>query len=239
MRMLECSAHPGRPAPALAILLPGAMQQPEDMLAAGFADAVRRCALPLDLVFADPELPYVGAANDGSMLKKIAHELVMPARRKAYRTIWLGGISIGAFMALSYAASSLWQEADIGTEDEDRTAVDGLCLLSPYPGNRLLTGEILTAEGIESWSPGQVGNEDGERQAWRWLQARGASAATPIHLGYGRQDRFADGQQLMARTLHRGDAGSDHLDVIEGDHDWPTWLQLWENFLARLAVCQT
>ena len=44
--------------------------------------------------------------------------------------VWLGGISLGGLFALDYAAT-------------DAGAWDGLCLLAPYLGNRLLIGEIV------------------------------------------------------------------------------------------------
>ena len=50
----------------------------------------------------------------------------------------------------------------------------------------------------------------------------------PIHLGLGRQDRFADRHALLAAVLPAGD-----VDWVSGGHDWPTWRRLWDNFLDQ------
>ena len=53
MRILQYAAASGRRAKALAILLPGALQQPEDLVRAGFIDTVRERRLSLDLWLPD------------------------------------------------------------------------------------------------------------------------------------------------------------------------------------------
>jgi enterochelin esterase-like enzyme len=47
-----------------------------------------------------------------------------------------------------------------------------------------------------------------------------------LYLGYGREDRFAQGLDLMAQALPPA-----AVQVIEGGHDWSTWSVLWERFL--------
>lgn len=259
MRVLDEFAMPGRKADALAILLPGALEPPEKFRAAGFPEAVRARRLALDLALADPGIEFIGEATGGAILRRIHEELLRPARQAGYRQIWLCGISIGGLMALAHAARY-------------PDAADGLCLLAPYPGNRILTREILAAGGPAQWrtlaareavddsaandpaSPaaggagadthtdmdtdvsagaGTAADEDGERLVWRWLGAAGTSRRAgsdrpQVHLGYGREDRFAAGLALMAGTF---DAAA--VDIQPGGHDWPTWRRLWDNFLDR------
>ncbi len=212
MRIEHDFAVDGRCAPALAILLPGALDHPEDFVRAGFVEAVRRRALPLDLALVDPELEFIGETADGSALQRLHESVMLPAARQ-YRQIWLVGISIGGFIAISYA-------------DRYPELVSGLCLLAPYPGNRIITGEIAAAGGLKKWLPQSVDEQDTERRMWQWLQRR--DPAIEIHLGYGLDDRFAAGHRLMAEALapHR-------VDTTAGGHDWPAWLQLWQNFLDR------
>ena len=57
-----------------------------------------------------------------------------------------------------------------------------------------------------------------------------APGAPRVFLGFGREDRFADSQRLLARALPAGCRW-----VIEGGHDWPVWRRLWDNFLDRLG----
>lgn len=218
MRVLHHSAHADRRATSLVIMLPGALQQPEDFVQAGFIDAVRKRGLSIDLALVDLGFEFIGDTINGSALQRIDAELVQPGRLQCYDAIWLGGISIGGLIASAYANCYPGQ-------------LDGLCLLSPYPGNRMLLREIAAAGGLDRWPADAGAEQDAERAMWRWLQARGQQAREQgggerVHLGYGRQDRFAPSLQLVADAL----AGQ-QIDTIPGDHDWPTWQKLWENFL--------
>jgi hypothetical protein len=190
------------------VWLPGAYHSAQNFLSAGFADAVRSRQLNLDLEFVDLELAYVG---DRSVLSRLRSDIVLPARAAGV-TQWLGVISLGGLIALDYAASY---------PDE----LDGLCLLAPYLGNRMLTAEIAQAAGLAAWQPGVLAETDEERRIWRYIKNRSA-AARPLYLGFGAGDRFCAAHRLLAGTLP-----ADAVNVIAGGHDWPTWFRLWENFL--------
>jgi hypothetical protein len=211
MRVLNDFAVDGQRAGSLAILLPGALQQPEDFVQAGFADAVRRRSLPLDLALVDFGLEFIGETADGSALELLHRDVVLPATAQ-YTHIWLAGISIGGFIAVSYA-------------DRYPDTVGGLCLLAPYPGNRVVTGEIEAAGGLAQWRAENIDEDDAERRMWRWLQKNG-EAAMPVVLGYGLDDRFAGGHRLMSEAL-----APQRVFSTPGGHDWPVWRQLWEQFL--------
>jgi pimeloyl-ACP methyl ester carboxylesterase len=190
------------------VWLPGAYHAARDFLAAGFAEAVRTRRIALDLNFVDMELAHVG---DRSALQRLRSDIVLPARAAGV-SIWLGGISLGGLFALDYAASH---------PDE----LDGLCLLAPYLGNRMLTAEIAQAPGLERWQPGELAETDEERRIWRYIKSR-RDESRPLYLGFGREDRFAAAHELLAATLP-----ADSVDVIAGGHEWSTWSRLWENFL--------
>jgi pimeloyl-ACP methyl ester carboxylesterase len=191
------------------VWLPGAFDAPADFVQAGFDAAVARRGIDLDLQFVDLALDHLG---DRSAIERLARDVARPARAAGCGTIWLGGISLGGSFALDYAAT-------------DAGPWDGLCLLAPYPGNRLLLGEIARAGCLEAWRAGPLAESDEERRIWRFIQARGAQRP-PLFLGYGREDRFAQGLDLMAQALPQA-----AVQVIEGGHDWPTWSKLWERFL--------
>jgi len=53
-----------------------------------------------------------------------------------------------------------------------------------------VTGEIARADGLQAWRPGEIAEDDEERLIWGFIQTHG-SRALPIHLGLGREDRFA------------------------------------------------
>ena len=243
MRTLFEPVTAGAYAPTLMICLPAAYTGPDDFLQAGFLTAVRDRELPVDLAFAHLNLQHL---TDRTILRRLRHEIVLPARAQGCESVWFCGISLGGFLALAYAEKY---------PDE----VDGLCLLAPYLGNRIVAGEIEQAGGLERWQPGKLAADDDERRIWRFIQsvradgskgdgataqveplataaalsARDAAASTRAatmswHLGFGQEDRFAASHRMMAAALP-----PDRVHVIPGSHDWPVWRQLWDNFLDR------
>ena len=216
MRVLHDRARPDRRAPALLVLLPGALQPPEQLLAQGFVDAVRERGLALDMMLADPGLGFIGEASDSSATQRL--KALLAPERAHYKSIWLAGISLGGFIAMAHAA-------------RHPGGVRGLCLLSPYPGNRVLTNAIVAAGGPAAWAAHMAEDDDDERNVWRWLAQDGAARLPALHFGYAAQDRFAAGQRLMAAMLPPA-----QVDVIDGNHDWPSWRVLWNNFLERCGA---
>jgi pimeloyl-ACP methyl ester carboxylesterase len=214
MHSIVCEATVGVVAPMRMVWLPGVFQGPDDFLRAGFDSAARKRGLAIDLQFVQLELEHVG---DRSVIEKLSRDIVAPARAAGCRSIWLAGISLGGFFALDYAATRAGE-------------CDGLCVFAPYLGNRQLIAEIAAAPGLIAWDPGPLAQSDEERRIWRFIRDRceqPGSASRPLYLGFGRQDRFAQGHALMAEVL-----ASDMVDVAEGGHDWPTWCTLWERFLT-------
>jgi pimeloyl-ACP methyl ester carboxylesterase len=195
------------------VWLPGAYHGAQDFVTAGFAEAVRTRRAALDLIFVDLELAHVG---DRSALLRLRSDIVLPARAAGV-SLWVGGISLGGLFALDYAASFA---------DE----LDGLCLLAPYLGSRIIAREIAQAPGLAAWQPGELAETDEERRIWRYIKNRRAGPP-PLYLGFGEADRFAGAHALLAAALP-----ADCIDTIAGGHDWPTWLKLWERFLeSRFA----
>jgi pimeloyl-ACP methyl ester carboxylesterase len=214
MRSIVCQAKAGIVAPVRMIWLPGAFQRPQDFLDAGFDAAVRKRHLAVDLQFVQVELEHVG---DRRVIENVAREVVAPARAAGCRTIWLAGISLGGFFALDYVATQAG-------------GCEGLYLLAPYLGSRQLIAEIAAAPGLAAWNAGPLAESDEERRIWRFIRDRRSEhgpEAMPLHLGYGSDDRFAQGHALMAGAL-----APDRVDVAAGGHDWPTWHSLWERFLT-------
>ena len=211
MRNLTDFAQPGRQAETLTVLLPGALHGPEDFVREGFVEAVRNRGIDMDLLLAGLLFDHVA---DEQALPQLHASLIEPSLEAGYRHIWLAGISIGGYVAMGYA-------------DRYPGAVDGLFLMAPYPGNRMTTREIATAGGILSWQPGDLAEDDTERRNWRWLQSHEKSGIE-VHLGYGAEDRFAPGHEMMAEALPAG-----RVDCIVGGHDWLAWRDLWHRFLDR------
>jgi pimeloyl-ACP methyl ester carboxylesterase len=214
MRALIEPARIGSVAPTRVVLLPAAYTGPEDFVREGFVRAARERVVSLDLVFVELKLRYL---TDRTVLRRVRHELVLPARALGCRSIWIGGISLGGFLAMAYAERY---------PDE----VDGVCLFAPYLGNHIVTGEIERANGVHEWQPGEIAEDDDERRIWHFIKTH-RTRSLPLHLGFGREDRFAASHRLMATALP-----PENVDVVPGGHEWPAWRQLWENFLDSRFV---
>ncbi len=200
-------------ASVLLVLLPGANMALAELQREGFVAAVRRRGLAVDVRLADANLGY---ARDGSMLRHLEDDVIGPARDQGYRRIWLAGISLGGFVALGYTLHHPDQ-------------IEGLCLIAPYLGKETLLREIEAAGGPAAWArqaaPAQP--DDIERRVWQWLAAPPAGAP-PLWLGYGSDDRLAEGHRLLAGILP-----PDRVASAPGGHDWPPWRALWSQWLDR------
>jgi len=195
-------------ASTLLVLLPGAYMTAADFARAGFFDAIARRQLALDLVAVDLDLETI---SSGTALPALQAQILAPARQQGYSQVWLGGISLGGLLALCHNADT-------------PGAVDGLCLLAPYPGSRLTTNAIARAGGLDVWQASAEELSDPEFRAWQWLQK--PPADFPVFVGYGTEDRFAAGMAQIAGCFQE-----ESRCAIPGDHDWPVWQVLWEHFL--------
>lgn len=197
--------HGGRD---LLVLLPGAGMGPEDFVTAGFFASTRTRAPGLDLCAVDlgPD-----SISSGQALPAVSREILEPARAR-YARVWLGGISLGGLLALCQAA-------------DHPHSVGGLCLLAPYPGSRLTQGAIREAGGLANWQATAEQLADPEFRVWHWLKAPPADCL--VYVGYGTEDRFADGMAQIAGCFPPASQRT-----VPGGHDWPAWQLLWEDFLA-------
>jgi pimeloyl-ACP methyl ester carboxylesterase len=191
----------------LMVWLPGALMTPSHMEAAGLFEAVRRRGLALDLLALN--LHALEACNREA-LGTLSERLI--AERQHYARVWLGGISRGGHLALSFLA-------------EHAGLLNGLCLLAPYPGSRLTTNAIQRAGGLQAWQATEEQLRDPEFRLWRWLQQ--PRVKVPLFMGWGEQDRFVDGMQALRDGLPTAE-----VCTVPGEHDWGAWLPLWEQFLA-------
>ena len=215
MEILHDAASCASRAPALLVMLPGAYSQPADFRAHGFVTAVRSRGLAADIVMADAHLGYF---TDHSVIRRIREDIVLPGRQAGYGHVWLVGISLGGFAALGYAARH-------GND------IDGAVTIAPYPGSREVLREIAEGGGLASWhAPERTDDDDLEREVWTWLAdgMKTPDRKPVVYLGYGRTDRFAEGNRMIAGTLP-----ADRALAVPGGHDWPPWLAVWDAWLDR------
>jgi pimeloyl-ACP methyl ester carboxylesterase len=198
--------------PALLVLLPGAYMKAQDFVTHDFFGAVRRRFCPVDIVAVETGMDtYL----DNDIVEHIHDEIIAPAVAAGTRTIWLAGISLGALGALLSAR-------------RHAGAIAGLLLLSPFIGSRGLVAQVERAGGLRRWEPAADEAPTIEQDLLRWLQSYDPARpdCPPIHLAYGRDDRYAAAHRLIADLLPSG-----RVIVGEGGHDWPTWEALWGRML--------
>jgi pimeloyl-ACP methyl ester carboxylesterase len=203
----------------LLVFLPGFGDRAETFEAQGFVEAVGRLAPNWDVVSVDAHFGYY---RDFSVIDRIREDVILPAKARGYKTIWLVGISMGGFGALAY---SVRHASDI----------DGVLAMAPYLGPDSVFSEMRAAGGLDAWSPGDLesmasGREKMSRELWQWLkpyEGGGTPADRPVLvLAYGAGDRHARLSHLL-RSLVPDDR---HL-VRPGGHTWTVWSPLFKDFL--------
>ena len=213
-------------ADTLLVLLPGAYSHPDEFTREGFVKALNDNRLAVDVMLVDAHLGYY---HGKTILDRLEQDVMLPARGKGYKAIWIVGISVGGFGGLLYAQTHPGELA-------------GLVTLAPYLGERALSTDIANAGGLARWTgplgdpPGRDPRAPNETQLWQWLRGYVSTTATfgarpPIYLGYGTDDRFAFSHALLAAALPK-----DRVFTTEGGHDWPEWTRLWRRMLPTLPL---
>ena len=198
----------------LLIFLPGIGDVAEDFERSGFIEDMQRHRVAADAVAVDAHYGYYASR---AIHARLTEDVIDWARAAGYRKIWLAGISLGGFGAISYAAL---HDAHIA----------GLLLFAPYLGDRALIEEIAAAGGVDKWQPGPIEEGDHQRAVWAWVRKRihKDKRSLPIYLGYGKNDMFEKANALLAELLPR-----EHVVAIPGRHDWYTWKRVWHAMLPK------
>ena len=217
MRSVAWPRAASGPARCLVVFLPGMGDDAEDFERNGFVADLTRRGLSVDMVAGNATIGYYAR---GTFLARTAQDVVGPARARGYRQVWLIGMSLGGIGTLYYARAHTAE-------------ITGLLALAPYLGERPLIDEIDEQGGLASWqAPPRVDAmtpDNYAREIWRWLQAmlRRREPGPDIYLGFGRSDKLAREDNLLAEALP-----DDHVYVIPGAHDWTTWRRLFDQFIA-------
>jgi pimeloyl-ACP methyl ester carboxylesterase len=217
LRTIELGPRTG--GTCLTVLLPGRFAEPETFRRTGWAEAVARRELKLDLIAVDSHLGYF---RDRSLVERLRIDVIGPARAAGYRSIWVVGTSLGGLGGLLYLRD---HPGDLS----------GVFAIAPYLGEPEVIREIAAAGGPAHWPPPNPPADDHVgRELWSWLGpwALGPQS-TPLHLGWGTEDSLAAANRMLATLLPR-----ERVYTAKGGHDWKTWTRLWEQFLDRTAPCR-
>ena len=182
----------------------------------GFVADIRTRRLPFDMVAPDAHMGYYKDRNVDHRLRK---DVILPAKAAGYDKIWLVGVSMGGLGAVFYLRRFA---ADI----------DGVIMISPFLGWNGIVREIKAAGGVREWDPGPVATDDWQRLVWQWLKFYEGHQAElpPIYLGYGLNDPFSDGAQVLAAILPPG-----QVATVPGGHTYRVFKELWRLQLERAA----
>lgn len=203
----------------LLVLIPPAWASAEDYSRQGFILAVKNRGIAARIQTLDIGPAEVMAGQASACVHQLA---IQPALAAGADEIWLVGISLGASIALGYAAQ---QHKDLAAP-----LSLGLCLLAPYPGPGDVLADLRAAGDMRSWlalNPDARQFSD-ERLWWHWLIRAMLTNTWPVKMYFaaGRHDRFSAGQALLASLLPPS-----QVRWSEGDHAWPTWRKLWADWL--------
>ena len=216
LRSIEYAAS-AAPATCLFVLLPGMGDRAETFEQRGFVETLRNSGRSIDIRAADVTFGYY---MKGTMLERLAADVIAPAKAHGYEEIWLAGPSMGGFGSLFYARA---HAAD----------VTGVLAIAPFLGDRDLIEEITRSGGLKAWkAPARVDemNADNyQRELWRWLQAAtaGREAAPLIFAGYGTADKLRAADSLLTAELPPA-----RVFLTDGKHEWPAWQRVLQGFLA-------
>jgi len=206
------------PSDSLIVMLAGAGGEPADFVSNGFIKAIQDSRIRADVIVVDAHLGYYFKRN---LLPRLHEDVIIPARQKGYKKIWLLGISMGGLGAMIYAKHY-------------PDNINGLVVISPFLGYPGVIHEISRAGGLSRWSPKEpIDKDDYQHDLWKWLKGytRPEENRPRLVIGYGKEDEFAAGSALLAEVLPK-----DQVYIVQGIHDWETWGRIFDLILQSGVI---
>jgi len=205
----------------LIVMLPGRMDESADYMKHGFIKTLQASGIRADAIAVDAHYGYY---HDRKLLPRLYEDVILPARQKGYKNVWLLGISMGGLGALLYA-------------QQYAHTLNGIVVFAPFLGDREVCDEISGAGGLAQWSPHEpIADEDYQRTLWKWLKKyiRSKEILPVLVVGYGKEDRFAEANTLLAEILPK-----DQVYVVHGGHEWHTWGSIYTLFLQSGVITRS
>ena len=205
----------------LVVVLPGRGDDLDNLTASGIATELQRQVPGTDVLLVEATFRYY---MEGRLVPRLHEEIILPARQRGYREIWLAGASMGGLGVLMY-------------EHEHPGALTGLVLMAPYMGPTSIQKEIRTAGGVASWNPGprpaSLDRDNVYREEWRvvkaWLDT--PERARNVWLICGEDDRLLPAAEMVAPVLP-----PDHVLRRPGGHRWTVWSPAAADALAMAVA---
>jgi len=181
----------------------------------GFISAVRKKLLPFDMVAPNMHFGYY---KDRTLVDRLKNDIIMPAKEKGYKDIWLVGVSMGGLGSIFYLK-------------EHSDDIKGIIILGPFLGEEDILDQISEAGGLDLWEPSTYDkDEQWQTDIWAFLKRypHGKTGPPPIFLGLGKNDYYLKGQSILAAYLP-----PDKSIEIPGKHRFTTFSKLWTLFLDK------
>ena len=216
--MLQRTATPSK---MLIVFLPGSQEVPQDIVQEGFVEQVRARNIDADVMVIDS---HIGYFERRIFDVRIHDDIIEPARKKGYESIWLAGISLGGFGSLMYAFTYPGE-------------IDGIIALAPFIASDKVLDEVIAAGGLTRWKPSEpLGADDYQRALLKWLKGydvgHSSTETRPkLYIGFGSEDRFRRFEKIIVTMLP-----SEQMLAAPGGHDWPPWKQMWNDALDRAPL---
>jgi len=193
----------------LVVVLPGRGDDVANLKASGIVESIQGAMPDADVTLTGISLSYY---MEGRMPQRLREEVMLPARQRGYKEIWLVGASMGGMGVLMY-------------DREYPGDATGLVLLAPYLGGRKVLAQIKESGGLDNWQagpvPASIDRNNFDRELWRYLQSwqsSNATRASEVWLAYGQSDRLSAVMPPLQKLLKPG-----HVFVRNGGHAWVVW----------------
>ena len=97
-------------------------------------------------------------------------------------------------------------------------------VLSPFISGSRQSDAIIEAGGLEKYADCPFIAWSQACNLWMSLKAYASDPkrAANILLGFGKDDVFAEQSRILGELLP-----PENVFTVDGEHDWPTWKQLW------------
>ncbi|MDH5408863.1 MAG: alpha/beta fold hydrolase [Gammaproteobacteria bacterium] len=199
-----------KPSDTLVVFLPGLADDEQTFVKEKFFSAVSDRKKNIDLMAVHTHIGYL---LDGTYAERIKEDVILPARKKGYKKIWLVGVSLGGFISVNY----LRQQPD---------DVTGLILFGPFLGQEGQLKEIKKQGGVLKWQPEDVESLSKTLSLWYWFKQNQKKYLKNIYVNYGDKDKLAYGIKMFSPLINKS-----HITEIKGIHGWKTWRELWHMLL--------
>lgn len=193
---------------SLVVLFPGFKGKGIHYEQQGILDAMREHGFEADLMTINvkPRIYF-----DDDFADTVRKDIMLPAKSKGYKYIYLMGISMGGHGVLLYATKY----------PED---IDALFVVSPFISGSVQSNAIVKAGGIENWDDCPFLGWDHACRLWKSLKeyVSNPKRGSNVFLGYGNDDIFVKQCRILAGLLP-----PENVFTVDGEHDWVTWKKLW------------